>query len=97
MPNAISPEKIASLLTGHTLTSQVRSLRDDIDAVKDSGPMDWNEDLTALGIDATSVKVASLASAFGTVASESGTKYRAVVKCLDSGEVAVRFNRVKSR
>lgn len=94
MPKVMTPEAIASALVGSSVVSQIRTLTDSIRDSVTVPPLDWSDDLKELGIEPTT----KLSSPFSTVASEAtGEKYRAVVKILKTGEVAIRFNKVKSR
>jgi len=94
----------AALIAKSGMTSRVRSLRDDIAAaIDDPAAQDWSQDLASLGFtvnkDNHEDMCKSLASAFGTVASEVGNrKLSARVHYLaDTGEVAVAFREVKQR
>lgn len=99
MPKTLNPDVLARVIVGSSMTSMLRTLKQDIaQAVETRTPLDWSEDLTLLGIEVNEKNIGSLRTAFGTVASEAmGAKHAARVKVLDSGEVAVAFRTVQQR
>lgn len=107
MPKLLSEQADAvysAIIAKSGMTSRIRSLQTDVAVALDNpAAQDWSEDLATLGfkLDKSNADdmCKSLASAFGTVATEvAGRKLSARVHFIpDTGEVAVAFREVKQR